>query len=200
LFLPACVDRALNPPTAPAFDDPDARLDFAVSNPWVDMLVYVQHTPYFAKYIRSMAPCAVSGRSLPRVFADRLLQHALRWDVLLQSNDAMRRTHYLATVGNHGQLLSTLLTLRVKEANQDEVVPRTARVALMPILHGWSLRHRGTLLGDVAMRLVPQLSGEPGMSHHAQDVRRAQKNLATCGLAGCGTKSTATQKLRACAK
>ncbi|KAJ7280249.1 hypothetical protein C8J57DRAFT_950589, partial [Mycena rebaudengoi] len=74
LYLPATVGRLLT-------DLPkELASDLSVNNPWHEMLVAVQHTPYFSKYLRTSSPIAASRKKLPRVLVERLTAVASRWD------------------------------------------------------------------------------------------------------------------------
>src|SRR5580698_665226 len=82
-YLPGLVDRFLDPPAVTSTTDPELVVDFRCWNVYVEMMVQIQHTPYFAKYLRSSKPIAAKGKLLPRVLAERLLERAPRWDQLM---------------------------------------------------------------------------------------------------------------------
>ncbi|KAF8576782.1 hypothetical protein K439DRAFT_603167 [Ramaria rubella] len=144
LYLPGTVSRFHVPPPIDVELDShscgikcDTRIldDHKLWNAYFQMLVQIQHSPYFAKYLRSKSPIAADGKRLPRVLAERLLERAPVWDhFMLSKASDLPEVHYEIIAGSAVQLLSTLLTVFVKEADQNTVVPRATREGLVPWL------------------------------------------------------------------
>jgi hypothetical protein len=202
LYLPDLVGRYLDPPAVTALPDVQQIADFRCFNAYLEMLVAIQHTPYFAKYLRSRKPIALQGKLLPSVLAERLLERAPRWDrLMLQQPDNMPPYYYKSITASAVQLLSTLLTSFVKEPDQEKVVPRATRRALLPWLQKWYRRYPvhnpgPTVLGDVSMRVWAQMSEEMDITGAVKGVRKALRNWEMCALPSCDSKSNN----KACAK
>ncbi|KAJ7675435.1 hypothetical protein B0H17DRAFT_1207624 [Mycena rosella] len=83
LYLPATIDRLLDLPVpTDAMGEIEQAMvaDFSSNNPWHEMLVRIQHIPYFAKYLRSSSLIAAAGKRLPQILADRLTNVSAKWE------------------------------------------------------------------------------------------------------------------------
>jgi hypothetical protein len=195
IYLPDLVGRYLNPPTITSITNPQHIADFKCYNAYLEMLIAVQHTPYFAKYLRSRKPVASQGKILPGVVAERLLERAPRWDrLMLEQPGHMAPFYYESIAASLLQLLNTLLASFVKEPDQEKVVPRATRRALLPWLQKWHHRYPvdnpgPTILGDASHHAYSQMSEEIDVTRAAKDVRKAFRNWEICALPTCNSKS-----------
>lgn len=196
IYLPATVDRYINPP--PVTGSNPFTESFKIYSPCSEMLVQVQHSPYFGKYMRSKKPLAANGKKLPRVVAERLIERGSVWDEELRTSNGTDKENLKSILGSALQLLSTLCTAFVKEDNQDNVVPKNIRDGLVPWLKAWERRYRGEFLADVSFRVL--LLWSPLMSEGLQeDVKKIRKQTLgwdECGLPGCQNQ----KDLKACSK
>jgi hypothetical protein len=200
LYLPDTVARFLDPPAVTTISDPEHAVDFRCWNVYLEMLVQIQHSPYFSKYLRSSKPTAAQGKRLPSVLAERLLDRAPRWDRLMQNEPQIFAPHYHESIASSSvQLLSTLLAAFVKQRDQEAVVPRVTRDALLPWLQTWARRYSGrnaspTGLGEVC--LWAQIPKVVDITREAKTFRKAGLGWETCAMPGCGK----TSDNKACAK
>jgi hypothetical protein len=190
-YLPDLVAHYLDPPIMTG--TPQSVADFRYWNAYLMMLVEIRYTPYFTKYLRSGEPVALKGKLLPRVLAERMLDRAPRWDglILRQPAPSLCVDILLASL----ELLSVLLASFVKEPDQEKVVPRATRRALLPWLQKWIRRYPPrnisghTGLGDVCLRVWAQMSEEMDFTKAVMNVRKGFQNLEICALPSCDLKS-----------
>ncbi|KAJ7699379.1 hypothetical protein B0H17DRAFT_1049605 [Mycena rosella] len=147
--LPATVERCLALPF-PADWDPEVADDFLLDNAWTNMLVAVQHTPYFTRYVRSSAPAADAGKHLPRVLAERFLTLASRLEHEI-ARPSPRQDRYKFVAAKSLLLLGTLL--RLSRAEPRSVLGPQTAARLGSFLRRWKARHHGIFLGAVSGRL-----------------------------------------------
>ncbi|KDQ17032.1 hypothetical protein BOTBODRAFT_30421 [Botryobasidium botryosum FD-172 SS1] len=194
LYLPATVDRFIDPPTV-ASDDPEQIADYNLHNAYSEMLVQVQHSPYFAKYMRTKSS---NGKKLSRALAQRLAQRAATWDHrMAHPPPNLPENYHVSMATNACQLLSTLCTLFVKQLNHD-VVPHEAREALMPYLITWARQHPDDIFGTICLRtwrLILAVGGSSTLSDFDM-LRKDYKNWEVCGLPFCDSKTD----LKVCAR
>ncbi|KZP28043.1 hypothetical protein FIBSPDRAFT_1039751 [Athelia psychrophila] len=199
LYLPAAINRFIDPPKIPT-EDPKEIAKFRLFSPCSEMLVQTQHNAYFAKYLRSKSPLAANGKRLPRIVAERIAELGTAWEPELRrptSRDLAE--HYEGILASAVQLLCTLQTAYIKELDQESVVPGELRRKLQPLLQGWSNRYRGTILGDASVRVLLNWSPESGDSwfrDYAKTVRKHTLGWDVCGLSSCEV----TTGLKACSK
>jgi hypothetical protein len=196
LYLPDTVERYLNPPPLPSGStdaDADFITDYKTYNAYLEMLVQIQHSPYFAKYLRSRNAVAVDGKRLPGALAARVLEQSSRWDRLMLTKPRNRpELYYESAMESCLQLLSTLLAAFVKVEDQEAVVPMATRQALLPWLIKWTRRYSNNselLLGSVAHRVWAQLSPEVDIKDAVKQVRRTHKNWDACAMPLCSSKA-----------
>ncbi|KAJ7456942.1 hypothetical protein FB451DRAFT_598732 [Mycena latifolia] len=152
-YLPATVERCLDLPF-PADWDPNSVDDFLLDNAWMNMLVAVQHTPYFTRYVRSSSPVADAGKHLPRVLAERFLTLSSRLEHEIARptpGQPGRQERYKFIAAKSLLLLGTLLRLSRSEPRA-LLRPQTA-ARLSSFLRRWKTRHHGIFLGAVSGRL-----------------------------------------------
>ncbi|KAJ7186828.1 hypothetical protein C8R46DRAFT_280471 [Mycena filopes] len=198
LYLPATIDRLLDLPVTTDAQHPAQVQDFVAYNPWHEMLVQVQHIPYLSKYLRSRSPIAAPGKRLPGVLAERLAQVSAQWDakmIAVPRRDD-EREYYIAAAGSAIQLICTLCTHFINEADRDKVIPKQTQQALLPILAIWGRRYNGEFLGDVSRRLLAYISRAPSWEQAFNSVRSSTKNWGVCGLPVCNVR----KDLRVCAR
>lgn len=200
LYLPATVDRFIDPPEIPSKNPADIT-QFKIFSPCSEMLVQTQHNAYFSKYLRSKSPLAANGKRLPRIVAERIAEIGFAWEPELRrptSRDLDER--YKSILGSAVQLLSTLCTAFVKVPDQESVVPAELREKLMPLLKEWARRYRGTFMGDVTLRVSaawsPELHRDGWFKDEVKKVRKQALGWDICGLPGCEV----TTGLKACSK
>ncbi len=201
-YLPATIERALDVPphNSPHAVTPDIIADLGLINGYVVMLVALQHIPYLTKYLKSAKPCAVPGKRLAAVVAEKLVDLSPRW------NEAMRRresrpnqpsndwVNYNNEAGNIVQLLGSLCTVYIKE-KKDDVIPAPIRERLLPLLTDWARRYRNDFMGVVSLRLY-QILTDPTFKPDVKKMRNLFKNWEVCALPTC----SATRNLKACSK
>lgn len=185
------VDRFLDPPTV-VHPNSDTVEDFKLLNAYTEMLVAIQHSPYFSKYLRSTSEVAVGGKVLTRTLALRISAIGPRWN----GEMATSRPELSETAGCVVQLLSTLCAAFVKKSDQEAVVPLETKQSVMPLLRRWAGEREHEFLGTTSLRTYRQLSGEASLRADAKQLRRQLKNWNVCGLPSCD----ATEKLLACGK
>ena len=189
LYLPDTVSRYLDlPALEDETTDPEFVMHYKLYNAYLEMLVQVQHTAYFAKYLRSNKPLAAPGKRLPSVLAQRLLELAPYLDNRMRTGISNRPADfYRSFTGSCIQLLSTLLTIFVKVPDLDAVVPTATRQGLLVWLRRWSERYSSgdSFLGDVSSRTLAQLFPVVDMKILAKSVRKQLKNMDTCALPSC---------------
>ncbi|KAJ7471900.1 hypothetical protein FB451DRAFT_1251353 [Mycena latifolia] len=199
LYLPATIERLLNLPVPTDATGPGEQelvADFPANNPWHEMLVRVQHIPYFAKYLRSSSPIAAAGKGLPQILADRLAAVSQRWDKnMIETKNEDKRQYYLAAAGSAIQLLSTLCTHFINEPDRNTVISRETQRKLLPILKVWSRRYDRQFLGDVSLRMVAYMSQVARLDQDFNKVRKSYKNWEVCGLPSCSVR----KELKVCA-
>ncbi|KAJ7510297.1 hypothetical protein B0H11DRAFT_2269704 [Mycena galericulata] len=203
LYLPATIDRLLNlpvPTDATSAPQLEMKADFFANNPWHEMLVQVQHIPYFAKYFRSSNPIAAPGKRLPQVLAERLAQVSERWERKLTAlarspSDKEEGEYYMAAAGSAIQLLGTLCTQFINEKDRTAVISRAIQQKLLPVLTLWGRRYSGQFLGDVSLRMVAYMSDAAPLDRDFNRIRRMNKNWEVCGLPSCSVR----KELKVCA-
>jgi len=199
LYLPATVDRFINPPTITS-KKPEDIAKFKIFSPCSEMIVHVQHNAYFAKYLRSKTLLAANGKQLPRVVAERVAELGFAWEPELRSSSSTElEQHYLSILASAVQLLSTLCTSFVKEDDQESVVPKALRDRLKPLMKTWSQRYKNQILGDVSLRVLAAWSSELDggwFNGEAKKVRKRTLGWDECGLPQCEVKTG----LKACGK
>ncbi|KAJ3901144.1 hypothetical protein F5879DRAFT_351696 [Lentinula edodes] len=213
LYLPALVDRFLDPWTATDGSyiekDASAREDYQLFNPWLRMLVMVQHNPYLGKYLRSRKPVSSGNQHLTRVLGQRLSHVAARWDREIRKPASDHQEYYKGAAADVVQLLSTLLTTFVSSRDSEKILPADTKKKLLPFLSGWrDLFYDPTMargdeqvsLGDVCFRTVIQLSSErdkrPQVHQYILKVKKHLKGWDQCGLPTCA----ATGDMKACGR
>lgn len=184
------VARFLNPPVVVHPSSATVE-DFELLNAYHEMLVAIQHSHYFAKYLRSNDPNAANGKRLSRVLAQRIGAVGPRWNREMTKNSERSGAAACSL-----ELLSTLCTAFVKEADQETVVTSQTKQSLMPLLRRWGRERAHEVLGFVSTRTYEQLSGNATYQAGARTLRRQYKNWNVCGLLNCGI----TENLKACAK
>lgn len=198
LYLPATVDRFINPPTITSHN-PEDIAKFKIFSPCSEVLVHIQDNAYFSKYLRSKKPLAVNGKQLPLVVAERIAELGFAWEPELRSPSLRElEEHYISILSSAVQLLSTLCTSFVKEGDQESVVPNALRERLKPLLMTWARRYRNQFFGDVTMRVLaawnPKI--DPTFRDDAKKFRKLILGWDQCGLPGCMLKTG----LKACSK
>lgn len=149
----------LNLPLQTDWHPTDPVEDFLLDNAWMNILGAVQHTPYFARYMRSSSPVALGGKQLPRIIAERflILSSRLEHEIARPSLDEPgRQEQYKHVAGNSLLLLGTVLALSRTEPSS--IIPPQIMLKLSSFLRRWKARHKGTFLGSVSARVHHFLS------------------------------------------
>ncbi|KAJ7207934.1 hypothetical protein GGX14DRAFT_521734 [Mycena pura] len=192
-YLPAAVDRFLDLPIPTDAIGPAERgliLDFPANNAWLEILVQIQHIPYFYKYLRSSSEIAAPGQRLSQVLASRLADLSGRWESKMTTDPDMElREYYVAIAGCAVQLLGTLCTYLIKVPDRNMVITQETQVRMAPILRTWALRYRNQLLGNVCIRLLAWFSGTKEFERASNMVRKNSKNWDVCGLPLCSIRT-----------
>jgi hypothetical protein len=194
IYLPAMVSRYLDPPSLIDVTDQEFARHYQLYNADLEMMVQIQHIPYFMKYLRSNKSLAAPGKRLPSVLAQRLLDLAPHLDLRMRSPTPGRSTgFYESFAGSCIQLLSTLLAFFVKVQDQNDVVRADTRQGLLLWLAKWGQRYNSArssdpFLGDMCMRTCAQLSPTIDMKRAVRSIRRRFKNLDECALPTCTVK------------
>ncbi|KAE9405496.1 hypothetical protein BT96DRAFT_934760 [Gymnopus androsaceus JB14] len=204
LYLPDLVNRFLDPWSATDGShfqtDPDAKEDYRLFNPWLRMLVMVQHIPYFGKYLRSKQLVASGNLDLTRVLGERLSHVAPRWDRRI--TPTARRTQRILQRRARDilQLLSTLLTTFMNR-DPEKVLPIQTKQKLLPFVKGWCDmfynpsnvmgEDEDGMLGVICSRMFLHLSSsrdDAGASLHGHMLKKVKNQLKgwdQCGLPIC---------------
>ncbi|KAJ7080004.1 hypothetical protein B0H15DRAFT_857664 [Mycena belliarum] len=197
-YLPATVERCINLPF-PADWDPNAVEDFLLDNAWMNMLVAVQHTPYFNRYFRSSSPVADPGKRFPQVLAERFLTLAPRLEHEISRSSPghpgrQERSKFVAAKSL--LILGTLL--RLSRLEPRVLLPRQLVARLSSFLRRWKTRHHGVFLGAISGRLHffitariprPSPAPDPPSEPPVKPMRKpcslpscpVRDNLQTCG-------------------
>lgn len=192
-YMVNTVNSFTNIPVGPV----DAVLGTQLNNAYFEMLVALQHSPYFFKYFRSSKPIAAAGKDLPEVLAQRIATLAPQWDgYIIQEGINSEEGHFASAAGSALQLLGSLLTTFYKELDQRAVVSNETRDALRPWLSKWGRRNPSGFLARVCARVWRILAREPSFRQEVLGVRRLTKNWDVCGLPTCN----ASINLKACGR
>jgi hypothetical protein len=195
-YLPATVDRFLVP-HIPTNVTPDIARELKLNNAYLEMLIAIQHSPYFAKYMRSNKPIATGGKRLTQAVGERLLELAPTFDRLILNPPTDRPDGYfLGFIGNVIQLLSTLLTIFVKESDQTTILSRETKDGLSPWISSWLRRYPREFLAEPCRRTLLAFNQDRNFMEGARTMRRTWKNWNQCGLPPCPS----TTGLKACSK
>ncbi|KAJ4496039.1 hypothetical protein C8J55DRAFT_553781 [Lentinula edodes] len=103
--------------------DASVREDYQLFNPWLRMLVIVQHNPYLDKYLRSRKPVSSGNQDLTHVLGQRLSDVAARWDREIRKPASGHQEYYKGAAADVVQLLSTLLTTFVSSRDSEKILP-----------------------------------------------------------------------------
>ncbi|KAF5392916.1 hypothetical protein D9757_000813 [Collybiopsis confluens] len=168
--------------------NPTSREDYVLFNPWLRMLIIIQHNPYFGKCLRSRQPVASENLDLTRVHAERLLHLAPRWDQELPKPPSDLRGYYRGAAADVTQLLSTLLEL---------LLPTETKQSLLPFFKRWRDRFssdsNSVSLGNVCFRIVLQLTPaqdqDPRVRGHTKKVKKTLKGWNQCRFPICNVDS-----------
>ena len=95
--------KFLDPPST-SFPKTETNEDLTLHNAYLEMLVATQHTPYFAKYLRSSDPRATDNTRLAPVLASRLFALAPRWDQQIFNPPSDRQPDYFVIWQHHPDL------------------------------------------------------------------------------------------------
>ncbi|KAJ6602381.1 hypothetical protein DFH09DRAFT_1124750 [Mycena vulgaris] len=201
LYLPATINRLLHlplPTDATFLDEREMVADFVANNPWHEMLVRIQHIPYFAKYLRSSSPIAAAGKCLPQILAERLAHVSDRWEKKMTEipRNEEKREYYKAAAGSAIQLLSTLCTHFVNEPDRSAVISHETQRQLVAVLTIWTRRYNGQFLGDVSLRMLVYMSEVTTVDQAFNKVRKLNKNWDVCGLPSCSVR----KELKVCSR
>ncbi|KAF8912113.1 hypothetical protein CPB84DRAFT_755422 [Gymnopilus junonius] len=198
LYLPAMVNRFLEPSPLPTGSPADFVEDFKLNNVYIEVMGTISHTPYFAKYLNSDLPAAQGGKQLMRVVAERLVEVAPSWDPKMLNPPPGRAPGYFQMAAATSiQLLSTLLASFVEEPKDSPVhIPAELKTRLLIWLKNWKRRHSTEFLGRVCERTRSQLEGGKEVMTEAKFMRHMLLNLDNCGKPGCRSKS----HLKVCSK
>lgn len=186
LYLPATVDRFLDLPV-PNNESTEMVEELQLNNAYLEMLSAVQNTPYFSKYLRSQSLIAMGGKRLPQVIGQRLVALGPTWDGHLQNPPTNRIPEYFALLtASVLRLFCNLLAAFIKEEDQTQVISSRTSGQLRPMLRSWALRYPNTCLGEVSMRALGVLSGNPEYLRDVNRfVRRDVKNWKVCAMPKC---------------
>lgn len=156
------------------------------------MLVAIQSSPYFAKYLRSQNPIAAGGKRLTQVLGERLLEFAPTIDRLSRTNQPTYG-YALDFAGSAVQLLSTLLTIFIRDKDQKTVLSEETKDGLKPWIRSWLQRYPREFLAGPCERVLLAFNRDLSFVEDAKTIRRSLKNWNECGLPSC--PSTASLKV-----
>jgi len=194
LHLPQLVSRYLDPPPLQDVTDEEFTKHYPLHNAHLDMMVIIQHIPYFTKYLHSSKPLAAPGKRLPSVLAKRLLDFAPHLDLRMRSPAQNRPTDFYQNIARCCvALLCNLLVIFIKVPDQNLVIDAGVRQGLLLWLRKWDQRYSSArsddpVLGEWCATICSQLCPDIYAKHEAKLVRRRFKNLSKCALPGCTVK------------
>jgi len=195
-YLPATVDNFLNKKIADSgvFAGNKLMMDeIVLNNAYLEMLVYMQYSPYFSKFLHS----SPDGKRLSQTFAERFAALGPTWDRNISHPPKDRPDGYYESVTRSSVgLLSTICAAFAKEADQDSVIHSGTRDTLIPMCTRWATLYKGEPLGEASSRAARVLAQEPDILEAAHRVRRQMKNWNVCSMPKCNNKST----LKACGR
>ncbi|KAF9024832.1 hypothetical protein BDZ89DRAFT_1162040 [Hymenopellis radicata] len=193
-YLPATIDRALNPPPlVMAGASPDMIADCVLLNGYILMLSALQDIPYFTHYFRSSSPATAQGKRLPGLIAERLVTFSPRWNEGMHRERTRNDPDYKNELVTILQLLASLCTIYVRD--DSIAIPSETKERLLPVLEAWKREYRNEDLGRFAQRLYAILTN-PAFRPVVKMVRKGMKNWDMCGLPTCEVK----ENLKACSK
>jgi hypothetical protein len=196
LYLPATVDRFLIFP-APTNVTLDIAQELRLNNAYFEMLVAIQHSPYFMKYMRSDRQSAAGGKMLTQALGERLLELAPYIDMLIRHPPTDRPDGYFVDLlGNVIQLLSSLLTIFIKESDRATILSQETKDGLKPWILSWLRRFPREFLAEPCRRTLLAFNQDRRFMEDARAVRRTWKNWNQCGFPSC----TSTENLKACGR
>jgi hypothetical protein len=176
---------------------PDIVNELKLNNAYFEMLVSVQHSPYFTKCMRSRKPIAAGGKRLTQAIGERLLEFAPTIDRLIRHPPKDRPDDYfLSFIGNAVQLLSTLLTIFMKERDQTAVLSQETRDGLKPWISDWLRRYPNEFLAEPCKRVLLAIKRDRRFMEDARLIRKIFRNWNQCGLPSCAS----TANLKACSR
>lgn len=158
------------------------------------MLVAIQSSPYFAKYLRSQKPIAAGGKRLTQVLGERLLEFAPTIDRLCHMNQP--ESYAISFAGSALQLLSTLLTIFNRDRDQTTVLSDETKDGLKPWIRSWLRRYPREFLAGPCERVLLAFSRDPSFVQDANTIRRLLKNWNECALPSCSSAAN----LKVCGK
>jgi len=191
LYLPELVSRYLDPPPLQDVTDEEFTRHYQLYNAYIEMMVHIQDSPYFTKYLRSNKPLAAPGKRLPSVLAQRLLDLAPDLDLRMRSPTHNRPAIFWRRIAcSCVALLCTLLAVFIKVPDLNVVINADIRQGLSVWLTKWHLRYSSIdpVLEMWFVKTCCLLCPSTAVKNKAKLVRRRFKNLDECALPICSAK------------
>jgi hypothetical protein len=147
--------------------------------------------------MRSQKPTAAGGKRLTQALGERLLEFAPTINRHIRHPPRDRPDGYfLGFIGNAVQLLSTLLTIFMKEKDQTTVLSQETRNGLKPWISDWLRRYPNEFLAEPCKKVLLAINQDRRFMEDARLIRKVFKNWNQCGLPSCSS----TAKLKACSR
>lgn len=182
-YLPKTVERFLD---LPVFlnSNGDPLDDLKLLNAYHEMLIAIQHSLYFVKYLRSIhSKPTTRGKELPRVLAARICAIGTKWDGEMNSDPER-----FEAAGCSVQLLGLVYATLPKQVNQESTISSQIKTRLRPFLLRWSAENRGTtFLRNVSRTAYVQLFGDVTVMVEDSAIR-SLKYWRVCGFIGCNSE------------
>ncbi|KAJ7510040.1 hypothetical protein B0H11DRAFT_2414571 [Mycena galericulata] len=195
-YLPATVDNFLNNQiveSGPLLGNQSMRQEIVLNNAYLEMLVYMQHSPYFSKYLHS----SPHGKVLSQTFSERLAELGPTWDRNISHPPKDRPDGYYESVTRSSVcLLNSICAAFAKEVDQNSVINEATRNVLIPLFTRWATLYKGLPLGEASSRAARILAHEPDIQEATHRVRRHMKNWNVCSMPKCNKRSN----LKACGR
>ncbi|KAJ6630599.1 hypothetical protein B0H10DRAFT_1981949 [Mycena sp. CBHHK59/15] len=194
-YLPGTVDQFLDKcsPSGPLSGNTPMQLEIVLNNAYLEMLVYMQYSPYFSKFLHS----SPNGKQLSQQFSERLAALGSTWDRNISHPPRDRPDGYYESVARSSVcLLSTICAAFAKETDHDSVISQVTRETLISLFTRWATLYKGEPLGEASFRAARILAHEPDIQEATHRVRRHCKNWNVCGMPKCNKKTS----LKACGR
>lgn len=210
-YLPAVVDKALNPPP-PVNVSQDLREELQLHNAYFLMLYLLRTTlsPYYFKYIRSRKEIAAKGRLLPKILGRRLLTLIPIWERLgymekppthWRSFNTEVSINMFTMMPTPGMVLWMIFTFASDFAKipgwQDDILPLDLRNDLQAASKRWTVKYGTRSLFGLSSKWLAESLTEEGLEF-AKVVRSHTHGVFggwhMCALERCEKKENANFK------
>jgi hypothetical protein len=214
-YLPQAVNGFIN---IPPLDDEERNYDelgdevYHIHNAFSLVILKVQYSPYFARYLQSSKPQARTGKQLAGIYAKRLLHLAPVMDRKLEKGCAAITRHPAddcphVTLGTAlGFLQTVLMAVTNLDVELEDIIDWDTRQGLYKCDRRWMpiLKKDGVVQGDYLRNLIPLLVIEAetrDLMLNADWLNKEVRSGNECAIPGCPTnKLLMNSEAKVCAR